>query len=507
MDTQTRLRCRFLRGLFSLWLCGWLASHSPSAVAGSAELEPLQALIARGGAVSALVVRLSDAEILASLNPDQRLIPASLTKLVLAAAALETWGSEHSFQTRLLTAGKRAGTVLKGDLIVAGAGDPSLNNEKLWFLCTDVARMGIKTVKGDLVLNTSLFGPIEPPDQDRQKAATASSHAFDGGLSAVAVNYSTLAAVVGPGTAAGQPAVIGLEPYPLATVTVVNEVTTSAGGYPQITASRRRGAQRDILTVTGQVPLQGLPVRIYRSVSNADEYAGSTFKAFLARAGVTVKGKVRVEQNPPPAEASPLAMVEGYPLHWQIRELLGFSNNFIADMLTIHLDLDDRKLRGATLRGGARRLSAYLNEVLSQSPVKGEKDSGEAVLRSGSGLTPANQLSARDLVAVLAHMYRNPLEFPVFLAALPTVRQEGTLQQRFSSSATRHLQTRIRAKTGTLSEPYEAVGLAGYDRLPDGGWAAFAILVNGTAAQPALGAESIRDAIDLALARILPMER
>ncbi len=68
--------------------------------------------------------------------------------------------------------------MLEGDLIVEGSGDLSLANEKLWFLCTDIARIGIKEVKGDLVLNTSLFGAIEP-DQDRAAGAAFSTYAYD----------------------------------------------------------------------------------------------------------------------------------------------------------------------------------------------------------------------------------------------------------------------------------------------------------------------------------------
>lgn len=475
-------------------------------LAAEPSLAPLQSLIRQGAQVSVLALRLRDGARLASLNPDRRLIPASLSKLVLAAAALERWGSEHSFETRLWTVGQRAGTVLQGDLVVAGSGDPTLTNEKLWFLCTDVARLGIARVQGDLVLNTALFGAVAPPDQDRLAATTFSSHAYDGGLSAVAVNYSVLGAVVGPGAAVGQPAVVALEPYPLDRVMIVNGVTTTAKGGNGLAASRRRDGQRDVVTVTGQLPVRSSPVRLYRSVSDPEAYAGAVIKAFLAQAGVTVQGQVRVQREPLPVQAVPLAAVEGYPLDWQLRQLFKVSNNFIADMLTIQLDLTDGKQQGATLAGGVARLEAYLQQVLRDSPWPAEQPDGEPVLASGSGLTPASRLSARDVVAVLGRLYRNVREFPSFVAALPIAGGEGTLRQRFNDPATRHLQTRLRAKTGTLTEPREAVGLAGYSRLQDGEWVAFAMLVNGAAERPPFGVERIREAIDTALGRVFPAE-
>jgi D-alanyl-D-alanine carboxypeptidase/D-alanyl-D-alanine-endopeptidase (penicillin-binding protein 4) len=41
-------------------------------------------------------------------------------------------------------------------------------------------------------------------------------------------------------------------------------------------------------------------------------------------------------------------------------------------------------------------------------------------------------------------------------------------------------QQRVALKTGSLSEPYSVNGMAGYLRKKNGGWMAFAIIVNGS---------------------------
>lgn len=466
----------------------------------------LRSLEARGAKASGLVMRLRDGKVLASLHDGQRLTPASVSKLILAAAALEKWGSDHTFVTKFHVMGPRKNGVLSGDLILEGAGDPYLTNEKLWFLATDVARMGVRQVEGNLVLNTSLFGTIEP-DSNRLAGARNSTHAYDSPLSAAAVNFSVLAVVAGPGAAPGLPGPLALEPYPLDTVSLSGFVSTVASGRAKVSVSRHSsGNGQDRLAAAGQIPMGSLPVRVYRSVSDANAYTGAVLRAFLAKAGVVVKGGVKVERTPVTRAARPLASVESFPLDWQIRGLFKVSNNFIGDMLTIGLDVDDSQSRGATLSGGASKLETYMQRTLLEAPGFLGKSEGTLVLESGSGLTPENRLSAKDVVAVLARMYNNAREFPSFLAALPIPGSEGTVKKRFAAPEALHLKDRLRAKTGTLTEPRDAVALGGYSRLKDGDWVAFAVLVNGTERNPSLGVEGVRELIDQELAGILPPE-
>lgn len=472
------------------------------------EFKELLTLEKSGARTSAVAVRLRDGQILARLNPDLRLTPASTTKLVLAAAALEKWGSEHSFLTKFYTVGARKGHILDGNLLFEGAGDPSLTNEKLWFLATDIARLGITQITGDLVLHTGLFGTIEP-DQNRAAGAQQSTHAYDSPLSAVAVNFSVLGVVAAPGNQEGGPGYLALEPYSLGNVKLAGKILTRGSGASKIAVLRTRTGQTDLVTVSGNLVAGSLPIRVYRSVSDAEQYSGAVLKAFLLNAGVALKGQVRVAHGPVPNNAKVVAGIEGFPLDWQLRGLFKMSNNFIADMLTLQFDLNEVKTTGATLASGANKLASYMRQVLAESPLvpADSKSVDSLVLESGSGLTPKNKLSARDLIAVLGRMYTNTREFPSFLAALPIPGAEGTAKKRFSRNDAKHLQNRLRAKTGTLTEPWDAVALAGYSRLKDGDWIGFAVVVNGSASRPSFGVEAIRDAIDSDLGNILPPEK
>lgn len=481
------------------------ASLCLPALAAPAELKALKQLEAQGARLSVYVRDLRTGEVLVDHKSKERLTPASVTKLVIAAAALERWGSDHVFETRLFRSGKKTGGVVKGNLVLDGAGDPYLTNEKLWFLATDVARVGVRRVEGDLVINTSLFD-TETRDANRASGTRASSHAYDSPLSAAAVNFSVLAAVVGAGDAVGASADVGLEPYPMESVKLASKVSTSAAGsVPKLGAVRTREKAGDFLNVTGSIALGAWPGRVYRSVSDPVRYAGDALKAFLKAAGVEVKGRVREERASPSPSLVPLAAVEGYPLDWQLRGLAKVSNNFIADMLTLQLGVLPARARGASLEQGAQELEKYLKQVIAEANEE-RGDPAGLVLASGSGLTPENRVSARDVTALLVRMYGNAREFPAFLASLPIPGAEGTAKRRFDAQGERHLRDSLRAKTGTLTEPFDAVSLAGYNRGKAGSWYAFTVIVNGSPNKASLGVERIRDAIDTDLARIFPPE-
>jgi D-alanyl-D-alanine carboxypeptidase/D-alanyl-D-alanine-endopeptidase (penicillin-binding protein 4) len=465
----------------------------------------LQRLTANGATVTAMAVNLRTGEVLGELNPDSRMTPASVSKVILAAAALERFGSEHAFESRFYATGPVKGGVLKGDLVFEGAGDPSLTNEKLWFLTTDVARAGIRKVEGQLVVNTSRFGAIVP-DIDRKLAAKRSRHAYDSPLSAAAVNFSVMGVVVSPGSSAGESAHLALEPYMLDTTRIQGSVKTNVGEMSRVAVTRTRNGSQDVFTASGSIGQQAFPARVYRSVSDPDEYAGAVLKAFMEREGIRFGRGVRIERTVRKDMGRPIASVEGFPLGWQLLGLFKVSNNFIGDMLTIQLDLNEQKTSGATLEGGAAQLEGYVRNVLAKTQSPYKSNPAGIALDSGSGLTHDNRLSARDVVAVLHQMYTNAREFPPFLNALPVPGAEGTVKKRFQTEQTRHLRERLRAKTGTLSEPHDAVGLAGYSRLKDGDWVAFCALVNGTPRRPSVGIELARETIDEDLGLLLPPE-
>src|SRR5690606_32993127 len=82
--------------------------------------------------VGIYIYDLDSQSVLASINPDQLLMPASNMKVFTTAAALNTLGPDFVFRTELqmLPAGSIAGTTLP-HLLVKGAGDPAFGDPDL----------------------------------------------------------------------------------------------------------------------------------------------------------------------------------------------------------------------------------------------------------------------------------------------------------------------------------------------------------------------------------------
>jgi serine-type D-Ala-D-Ala carboxypeptidase/endopeptidase (penicillin-binding protein 4) len=471
------------------------------------DFQSLKNLESEGNQVSAMILRLSDGKVITELNPDKRLSPASISKLVIASQALDKWGPNKTFTTKVLMRGKLNKETLNGDIIFYGVGDPSLTNEKLWFLSTDVARYGIKKITGKVIVNNSFYGKVTQ-DENRNAGKTKSQNAYDSPLSSSSVNFSVLAIVVCPGQKEGLPAKISIEPYPLSSVKVTGSVTTSKMNSPsQLSVSRLTQNGKDTFTVSGNIALNKTAERIYRSVSNPDTYTGETFNAFLKSAGIETSGLIKVESTPLEKKDSIIAQVEGFPIDWQLRGLFQVSNNFIGDMLTLNLLNETNPKNTGDLKEGGKLLQKYLENLIKNSPWNSEgKKNSPIILESGSGLTPNNRLSARDIISVLDQMYFNGRGFPAYLAALPIAGDEGTLKKRFLSPQEKHFLGRLRAKTGTLTEPVHVSALGGYSRLRNGDWVSFAIIVNGIISKPQINLKNIRDAIDSDLAKVLPSE-
>lgn len=125
---------------------------------------------------------------------------------------------------------------------------------------------------------------------------------------------------------------------------------------------------------------------------------------------------------------------------------------------------------GAAVTNFARKLETQSRLMQKRSP--------RVFLASGSGLTASSRVSARDLAALLDAMYARAGLFPSFLGALTVPAH--TPVSMLKDPGNRAWMRRIAAKTGSFPGGFKVFALAGYMRLPDNGWGAFAVLINGT---------------------------
>jgi D-alanyl-D-alanine carboxypeptidase/D-alanyl-D-alanine-endopeptidase (penicillin-binding protein 4) len=427
-----------------------------------------------GARVSATAVDLTDNSVIQQLNSDVRLTPASLTKLAVAAAALSVWPADKMFKTQLLAAGPVDDGRLTGDLYLVGAGDPSLTGESLLSLAAQTKSAGITSVSGKLFVIPSPFATVQCETKDRCEAGVRSDTAYDAPLASIGTDFGTWCVDV-RATRTGKPAAVTGCTTRLPIGVQGSVLTTESNKGAPLRVERATSDGEDTLRIGGTIE-EGTTQIVYRAMSDPARGAGLLLRASLLDMGIQMTGGVSVEDGAPPAAAYMVGKAQGLSLKEQLGRMLRFSNNYIADVLTLTMAAETGE-KPASLSDAAKTLTNFM--VRTQGKQK-HKSVSPPLLLSGSGLTPENELSANDLVRLLAYEYHDTRNFGSFYGGLVVPRQSPFIFLRNGSAG---WQDRIALKTGTMDDPHSVCGMAGFLRKKDGGWITFAVIVNGGVTQ------------------------
>lgn len=419
------------------------------------------------------VLKVTTGESLYSFGEAKTLAPASVTKLVTSAATLVKFTPSYTFKTRFYHTGILSRGVVRGDLVIVGDGDPFIVSEKLWQLAADLKHLGLKKFTGNIVIDNSLFSG-SGRDAGRMRGVKSSVNAYDAPVSAFGVNFNTMAIAIAP-DGLNQKPLVGIDPYNLRGTQIENRSKTVFRAPSRALKVQRISLSqgRSKIVVSGKVSTNKKLVKVYRSVNDHVYTAGEQVRAFLLAQGIEVMG--RVKEGLKPSNARLLYELESYPLSFIVNGLNHFSNNFIADVLVKRLGAKFPK----SGRSDARHQGSYENGMYALSQFLKNKVGVKTpfVLNNGSGLSIKNRLSADQVSHLLLYMAKHMEVFPEFLASLPSSGRTGTLKSRFNGDIS--LKGKIRAKTGTLSQPVSVSALAGYLNHPRHGLLAFSIIQNG----------------------------
>jgi D-alanyl-D-alanine carboxypeptidase/D-alanyl-D-alanine-endopeptidase (penicillin-binding protein 4) len=395
-----------------------------------------------------------------ALEEEKKMIPASITKLVTAAAVISQFPPGYRFKTHLLSSAKIEGNKLKGDLILKGGGDPSFVSENLWFLVNAFLRTGITSIEGNILVDDSLFDRVRY-DSSRQKERV--DRAYDAPAGAMSFNWNSVNVFVRPGNKAGAPAQVFVDPendY----IRLVGKVETVSGNKTNLSIDRDEDskAEGDVLIVSGKIAVGAKEQVIYKNITRPDLWSGANLKYFLRQRGVDVKGLVKAGGTPSSAQI--LAESESKPIEHILADMNKFSNNYVAEMLCKNLSVEEGV---GSLSKGMKKLTTYLEKL--KVPAKHYE------LFNPSGLTRDNRMTALSLWQVLNDMKFQFRYQPEFLSSLPIAGVDGTLKRRMKDGPA---ERSVRAKTGYLTG---VISLAGYAGRADGTVLPFVLIYNGSA--------------------------
>jgi D-alanyl-D-alanine carboxypeptidase/D-alanyl-D-alanine-endopeptidase (penicillin-binding protein 4) len=439
----------------------------------------LSKLASQGARVSAAVWDLDSSRPLAMLEPETRLTPASVSKIMVAAAALATWPPDKTFRTELRSTRAPRDGVLQADLVVRGSGDATLDETTLWGLAAQLRAAGLKQITGRVVVERAPFGELACDTVDRCRALRRSARAYNAAPSAIGVNYGSWCIAV-RGQDVGQPARVGGCASGELPIALSGRVMTASGGVPRIDRNTDDGADR--IEVGGTIA-SGELRQVHRAMSDPALGAGKILRGILLQTGMVIGGDVETQLSVP-AATQLLASVDGVLLQEQLGRMMRWSNNYIADVLTMDVALERGKVPPASLADASRVLSDLVRDARATLPAAPSAEG--PLMESGSGLTTSNRLSAQDFIAVLAQQYRDSRRFPAFYGTFVVPRDAAF---EFLQSGSEEWQDRVALKTGSLTDPVSVNAIAGYLRKKNGGWMAFAIIVNGSERMPQVGRE------------------
>jgi D-alanyl-D-alanine carboxypeptidase/D-alanyl-D-alanine-endopeptidase (penicillin-binding protein 4) len=418
----------------------------------------------RHSVVSAEVYDLDTHRLLYARNAQTLMIAASTTKLLTTGTSLALLGPNFRYTTPVYRTGPvDSDGTLHGDLVLVAAGDPNLSgrikpdgtlafeNEDhaydgsastkavpgdplavLRDLAGQVAKSGIKSIDGRVLVDTSLF-----PDQGTE-AGTGTT------LSPIVVNDNLVDVTVTPAKNPGDPVSIAVSPQ-TAYVTFVNKATT-AGSKADATIDMSDDvtdtAGRHTVTIKGVQPAARSVLYAYR-ITDPKRFAQDAFAQVLQDAYVTLKAESAATAT---AAASPLpyspqtlvAQHASPPLSEDVYVTLKVSDNLHAALMPYMWAIYVAHAKSDYLKAGFARERALLRgaglDLLGASQGDGE---------GGFGL-----FTPDFMVHYLAWAHVQPW-YKFLYRGLPIMGIDGTLADIQKRSPARG---KVFAKTGTWGD-------------------------------------------------------
>jgi serine-type D-Ala-D-Ala carboxypeptidase/endopeptidase (penicillin-binding protein 4) len=404
-------------------------------------------------------------KVLFELNSDKMMIPASVLKLVTSAAALEILGPDYRFRTRIGYTGRIENGILRGNLIIAGGGDPALGSEyfrdhyffphflEVW--AQRIKAAGISRIEGNLILDGSLYDTEKiPPTWIWQDMGNY----YGAGASALTIYDNLFRISFRSPRHAGEPAEI-ISMYPLVEgLEWKNEVLSSDINRDMAYVFGSPEDNRRV--IRGTIPKNRRSFTIKASNPFPESLLAHDLLNTLSVNGVFLTGQT-VFDKVPAQQFMQIFSFESPPLKEIIKVLNVESVNLFAEHLVKQIAAEKTGI--GSMETGLKIISEFWQS-------KGLNTS-QLIMEDGSGLSHFNAVSPAFMSAVLHYMFNTSPAFSAFYESLPTAGK-GTL---VSFNGQHFPENTLRLKSGSMTR---VRCYSGYLKLKSGNTAAISVMVN-----------------------------
>ena len=385
--------------------------------------------------------------LLLQISVDDWFTPASTLKILVTAAALDTFPLNWAPTTTLSLDGVRSGSLFVGQLRVIGGGDPNLSSRYLsnalaipLAMADSLRQMGIDTVRGLLEADTSRFQGGRRP-QGWRKYFFDSWYGAE--VSALSFNDNAFLLSIRPGAQVGEAVRLEKEPD-VGYVQVINHAVTQAGRRDRITY--RLDSAENRITLSGSMGIHNSGRSLVLPVRNPARYFLAALQTAMQQRGLVWIPDSSVQPTPPLRRFS----FQTAPLQSILDEVNQRSQNLHAELLLRNLGAF--RVHDGTTLGGLLSERLFLRKMgISEN---------DFYLVDGCGLSPENKIKPVATSLLLSRMLRQP-RGRLYASSMAQPGITGSTAKRLANLEMAH---QIRMKSGFIAGVQGLVGYIGTDQ-------------------------------------------
>lgn len=415
-----------------------------------------------------LIESLTTGDIWYEQNMDKLFMPASNEKIPTAASALTILGPDFTFETNLYYNGEIIDSVLKGDLIVRGNGDPTFYTKFFddprapFFSWADtLLKLGIKEIDGNIIGDDNAFDD-NGYGNGWSYDGLDSWYSAESGALQFNENYIDLQIIPPTRIEDSVKIIPNVESNYFS---IINKTTVSDTGRTRVSFDRPFGTNNIIvsgLVKTGSKAFERTP-----TISNPTLFYVTVLKETIINKGILITGKAidcdDIENWELYLAKCKLIISHHSPaLKDILKGMMKRSQNMYAETMTKTLGWNESGI------GSFREGKKVVEKVLADFGIEPKT----YAYTDGSGLSRYDYISPHQIVKILKGM-RNSKNWDTWKELLPIAGVDGTLKNRMKGTKA---EGNVRAKTGTIANTR---GLSGYLTTVDGEDIVFSFLING----------------------------
>lgn len=457
------MKRRFIYLFCYLLVCFWSLSISAQQGLAKKVHKLLSDTLFDRSEVGISVYDLTAQKLIFTYQEKQLYRPASVQKTLTCIEAIRQLGKSHPFTTQLFYTGKIKKQVLKGDLYVVGDLDPLFNEENMDSLVEQVARTGIKEIRGELIGDVSLMDSIYWGSGWRWDDV---EEGFQPYISPLMYHGGQVKLTLLPVKQKGKQANVTAEPssrfYNISNNTYSYD--SSAGKFK---ATRNWLERKNNLMLSGNVSRKRV---VFQNLYTGKDFFMYAFIEHLQKRGIRCSSKYRYA---PLSHFSSVQIAKtSHSLEEVVYQALKESDNLCAEAVLVHLSKKTTEKKHLSIGEGVTELYHRVHELGFTKQ--------DCHFVDGCGLSNYNYVSPQVVMAFLRYAYRDTKVFNTIYKSMPIAGIDGTLKYRMRKGKA---YCNVHAKTGTMTG---VSSLAGYLRAANGHMIAFVILnQNQLSAKPA----------------------